>query len=420
MTLTALKSLPSPDPLPLNGQPGTSAKFQKSLTIHPGSLPLIEMLGMISDFLDPAVVEEQFFRLVDELFPFDRVAFFFVKHGKGVLQGKLSRGFAAHLPEEVEVSLAAGQPLAELLTSGLPYHSADGKNEVEMGVLEILQLRNFAFIPIIKRKNLPCWKIEECTDTDCPAHGKSWLRCWHIPGTRCPLCRDSSSAGKADGCAVCPIFSSFERLEGMLLVDNSLSGNPISNEAVAALSVVSQMVALAVCNSKQFQKTLASAIRDELTGLYNRRYFNERLQEEIERSRRDGGIVSLISCDIDQFKRLNDSHGHPAGDRVLALLGTILRNSLRKSDVIARYGGEEFMILMPDTPKEQAWKTAEKLRQHIAAAEIDYGRTLLRITVSFGVASFAGEGDSIEKLLDKVDKALYTAKFGGRNQVCVV
>jgi len=398
----------------------TSAKFHKSLTIHPGSLPLIEMLGMISDFLDPAIVEEQFFRLVDELFPFDRVAFFFVKHGKGVLQGKLSRGFAAPLPEEVEVPLAAGQPLAELLTSGLPYRSAAGKGEVEMGVLEILQLRNFAFIPIIKRKNLPCWKIEECTDTDCPAHGKSWLRCWHIPGTRCPLCRDSSSAGTADGCAVCPIFSSFERLEGMLLVDNSLSGNPISNEAVAALSVVSQMVALAVCNSKQFQKTLASAIRDELTGLYNRRYFNERLQEENERSSRDGGIVSLISCDIDQFKRVNDTHGHPAGDRVLTLLGTLLRNSLRKSDVIARYGGEEFMILMPDTPKEQAWKTAEKLRRHIAAMEIDHGGILFKITVSFGVASFDGDGDSIEKLLDKVDKALYTAKFLGRNQVCVV
>ena len=206
----------------------------------------------------------------------------------------------------------------------------------------------------------------------------------------------------------------------MLLVDNSLSGNPISNEAVAALSVVSQMVALAVCNSKQFQKTLASAIRDELTGLYNRRYFNERLQEENERSSRDGGIVSLISCDIDQFKRVNDTHGHPAGDRVLTLLGTLLRNSLRKSDVIARYGGEEFMILMPDTPKEQAWKTAEKLRRHIAAMEIDHGGILFKITVSFGVASFDGDGDSIEKLLDKVDKALYTAKFLGRNQVCVV
>lgn len=397
----------------------TSPPFYRSLTIHPGALHLIEMLGLVSDFLDPATVEEQFFRLVDELFAFDRVAFFFVKHGKGVLQGKLSRGFAPYPPEEIEVFLAEGQPLAEMLTSGLPYRSAAGANEGEMGSLEVLQLRNFAFIPIIKRKNLPCWKIKECPDADCPAHGKSWLRCWHIPGTRCPLCRDSSSAAKADECAVCPVFSSFERMEGMLLVDNSLSGNPISDEAITALSVVSQMVALAICNSKHFQKTLASAIRDELTGLYNRRYFNERLLEEIERSRRNGEIVSLISCDIDHFKRVNDSHGHPAGDRVLALLASILRGSLRKSDIIARYGGEEFMILLSNTHKNQARETAEKLRQHIAAAEIEHGGTLLKITVSCGVASL-GDGDSIEALLDMADKALYTAKFQGRNQVCVV
>lgn len=399
----------------------TSSPFYRSLTSHPGSLHLIEMLGLVSDFLDPATVEEQFFRLVDELFFFDRVALFFVKHGKGVLQGKLSRGFPSHPPEGIEISLAEGHPLAGLLTSGLPYRSATGSHGEEMGPLEALQLRNYAFIPIIKRKNLPCWKLEECTDTGCPAHGKSWLRCWHIPGTRCPLCRDSSSSSaKADGCAVCPVFSSFERLEGMLLVDNSLSGNPVSDEAVAALSVVSQMVALAICNSKRFQKTLASAIRDELTGLYNRRYFNERLLEEIERSRRYGEVVSLVSCDIDHFKRVNDTHGHAAGDRVLALLASILRNSLRKSDVIARYGGEEFIILLPDTPKEQARETAEKLRLKVAGTDIPHDGISLNITVSCGVASLGEDGDSIEALLDKADKALYAAKFRGRNQVCVV
>jgi len=398
----------------------TSPPFDRSLTIHPGALHLIEMLGLVSDFLDPATVEEQFFRLVDELFSFDRVGLFFVKHGKGVLQGKLSRGFAPHLLEGIEVSLAEGEPLAELLTSGLAYRSATWDNQGKMGPLETLQLWNFAFIPIIKRKNLPCWKIEECANTDCPAHGKSWLRCWHIPGTKCPLCRNSTSAAKADGCAVCPVFSSFERMEGMLLVDNSLSGNPISEETVAALSVVSQMMALAICNSKHFQKTLASAIQDELTGLYNRRYFNERLLEEIERSRRYGEIVSLISCDIDHFKRVNDTHGHPAGDRVLVLLGTILRNSLRKSDIVARYGGEEFMVLLPNTSRNQARETAEKLRLRVAGMEIPHDGTSLRITVSCGVASLGEDGDSIEALLDKVDKALYTAKVRGRNQVCMV
>jgi diguanylate cyclase (GGDEF)-like protein len=387
--------------------------------IHPGSLHLIEMLGLVSDFLDPIAVENHFFRLVDELFPHDRVALFFVKHGKGVLQGKLSRGFAPHSPEEFEVSLAEGQPLAELLTSGLPYRSATGDYEGEMGSLEVLQLRNFAFIPIIKRKNISCWKIKECADTDCPAFGKSWLRCWHIPGTKCSYCRNSSAIAKAAGCAVCPVFLSFERLEGMLLLDNSLSGQPISDEVVAALSVVSQMVALAIFNSRHFQKTLASSIRDELTGLYNRRYFNERLLEETERSRRYGEIVSLISCDIDHFKRVNDTHGHPAGDRVLVLLGAIMRKTLRKSDVISRYGGEEFMVLLPNTSKKQARETAEKLRLRVAGMEIPHEGISLKITVSCGVVSLSEGGDSIEVLLDKVDKALYTAKFRGRNQVCM-
>lgn len=398
----------------------TSSPVEESRKIHPGALHLIEMLGLVSDFLDPANVEEQFFRLVDELFPFDRVALFFVKHGKEVLQGKLSRGFAPHTPDRIEIPLGEEQPLSKLLTSSLPYCSANRSHAEALGPLEKLQLRNFAFIPIIKRKNLPCWKLKECTDAQCPAHGKSWLRCWHVPGTRCPHCQDSPSADKAYGCAICPIFSSFERMEGMLLVDNSLSGNPIGEEVITALSVVSQMVALAIGNSKHFQKTLASAIRDELTCLYNRRYFNERLLEEVERSRRYGQIVSLISCDIDQFKRINDTHGHTAGDRVLTMVGCMLRNSMRKSDVIARYGGDEFMVLLPDTNKNQAWEAAEKLRQHIAATELAHDGTILNITVSCGVSSLGEDGDSIEELLDKVDKALYSAKFQGRNQVCLL
>lgn len=389
------------------------------------TLNLVEMLGLISDPLDPVDVERRFFRFVDELFPFDRIALFFVKHGKGVLQGKLARGFEAQQLERMEISLKE-QPLAELLAAGLPYCSQDGWLEGKLGRMEKLELWNFAFIPIVKRKNFPCWELwelEECSKAGCPAYGKNWLRCWYVTGTKCHV-HGHASASREERecirCIGCPVFANFETMEGLLLVDNSSSGDPLKEEMVKVLFVISQMVAVTLGNSKRFQKTQAAAIRDELTGLYNRRYFNERLFGELERGKRYGGAVSLISCDIDYFKFVNDTYGHLVGDRVLAWLGAFLRNRLRKSDVIARYGGEEFMILLMNTSKDQGWKTAENIRRHIAETEIAQDEIRLKITASFGVASLGGNGESVEDLLHKADMALYKAKLSGRNKVCMV
>jgi diguanylate cyclase (GGDEF)-like protein len=162
------------------------------------------------------------------------------------------------------------------------------------------------------------------------------------------------------------------------------------------------------------------AFRDGLTGLYNHRTFHERLREETARARRYQKQLSLIFCDIDHFKTLNDQDGHPLGDEILRRVGEILKGDSgergRESDVVARYGGEEFCLLLPETPKAGARVKADRLCQAVRGATLPNGR---HITMSFGVASFPEDAKNAEELLAFADHALYVAKHGGRNQVQV-
>jgi diguanylate cyclase (GGDEF)-like protein len=159
------------------------------------------------------------------------------------------------------------------------------------------------------------------------------------------------------------------------------------------------------------------AITDPLTGLYNRRFFQSRLGVEIERAKRYDRVLSLVMLDIDNFKEVNDQRGHQFGDRVLAEVGKILRENVRASDIVCRYGGEEFAVLLPETPLEQAGRTAEKLRTCLKDG-FRKGRDRVYLTVSLGVASCpsAGVGDEIE-LVRRADAALYDAKGLGRDRV---
>jgi len=158
---------------------------------------------------------------------------------------------------------------------------------------------------------------------------------------------------------------------------------------------------------------------DGLTRLTNRRSFIERSESEFERARRAAlKGISCIMIDIDHFKRINDTLGHPAGDAVLVQTASLLLDSARPYDEVGRYGGEEFAVLLPETTIEVATMVAERLRQKIAEHEIVVGRKKVKVTASFGVACFPGEGiETINDLLKAADKALYEAKYGGRNRV---
>lgn len=159
------------------------------------------------------------------------------------------------------------------------------------------------------------------------------------------------------------------------------------------------------------------AIRDPLTGLYNRRYLSEFFDRELSRARRRGISLSIVLGDIDLFKAVNDTYGHLGGDEVLRNFGELLRRSYRSSDVCFRYGGEEFLAVLPDVATRCASKRTEELRLALASSVTVVGASTIRVTASFGIATFPQDGDSFHQLLAAADKALYAAKHSGRNQV---
>ncbi|HET7370082.1 MAG TPA: GGDEF domain-containing protein, partial [Gammaproteobacteria bacterium] len=157
--------------------------------------------------------------------------------------------------------------------------------------------------------------------------------------------------------------------------------------------------------------------QDVLTGLANRRRLDEALDQELRRALRFNHPVALVMGDLDHFKQINDTHGHALGDEVLYQVAEVLRQGVRATDFVARYGGEEFVILLPETNQEQAATVCEKLRELIADAPWKDLDSRLAVTMSFGVAAFAGESQTAAGLLAEADRALYAAKHGGRDRV---
>ncbi len=192
------------------------------------------------------------------------------------------------------------------------------------------------------------------------------------------------------------------------------------------LEHLAAVAAMCIDNAVIHERLKIDGLTDPLTGLYNRRFFERRLHEELDRwARRPGNSLVGMLVDVDHFKRINDQHGHHAGDRILQGVARLLGKELRGSDVLARYGGEEFVLLLPDTTEDQGYLIAERLRALVEEASL--GETVSRpqkITVSVGLACLSGMGspavdDAGAWLLRQADTALYQAKQGGRNRVAL-
>jgi diguanylate cyclase (GGDEF)-like protein len=180
------------------------------------------------------------------------------------------------------------------------------------------------------------------------------------------------------------------------------------------LKAIAAQVAVALENARLYELAMV----DGLTGLFVRRYFDARLGEEVERSRRFAADFSIVMMDVDDFKQLNDTHGHPAGDRILRAIGEVLRRQMRGVDTAARYGGEEFAMILPRTSMVEAYNQAERLRRDLEEVRIVADGEVIRMTASFGIASFQGSGAaSGEELVKLADTALYRAKRTGKNRV---
>jgi diguanylate cyclase (GGDEF)-like protein len=164
------------------------------------------------------------------------------------------------------------------------------------------------------------------------------------------------------------------------------------------------------------------SITDSLTGLYNRRYLDRRLEEEFARAKRYTLPLSILMIDIDHFKRINDNYGHQAGDLVLGYIGKLILNIIRNSDIAARYGGEELLVIAPNTPSSSAVELAERLRKHIEFHELvltsePIKQQKIQITVSIGVSIGRPIIKDVQELILEADEALYRAKREGRNRV---
>ncbi|HVT29817.1 MAG TPA: GGDEF domain-containing protein [Lacipirellulaceae bacterium] len=164
----------------------------------------------------------------------------------------------------------------------------------------------------------------------------------------------------------------------------------------------------------EIEAHISRSLTDPLTGLPNRRELNEKLEERMAAWNRRHDVFSLLLLDVDHFKKLNDRHGHLAGDQVLAAIGRALRGAIRREDAVARYGGEEFAVVLPSTPSEQAILVAQKVREAVSRVVVTRNEQQISVTVSVGLATIE-PNERVEMLIQRADSALYAAKEAGRN-----
>jgi diguanylate cyclase (GGDEF)-like protein len=224
----------------------------------------------------------------------------------------------------------------------------------------------------------------------------------YIPG-----CRETQSE-------MCVPLMFFGEKLGVLALDNALP-DAFDPGDVQPLESVADICAAAIANARHFERTQQLAYLDGLTSVFNRRFFEMRIREELERALRYNTSLSVIMLDIDYFKKLNDEFGHLLGDEVLRQISSIFQQHLRKGDVVCRFGGEEFALLLPQTNGENAFEVAEKLRRTV---ELHHFPGVPRpVTISAGVAAHPECGKNRDEIVSAADAALYQAKMTGRNRV---
>jgi two-component system cell cycle response regulator len=231
-----------------------------------------------------------------------------------------------------------------------------------------------------------------------------------------PVYTKQARVKEAESLLVLPLLTGDEAIGTFMLA--SRERQRFGKDIRDMLGVIANQVAVSLKNGMMYQQMETMATTDGLTGLTNHRTFQDRLVQLLDRAERTQQPASILLCDVDHFKRVNDTYGHPIGDEVLRQVARVLQRSVRKIDIPARYGGEEFAVVLEATGSEGAMHLAERIRRDVAALVIDSDKGQFHVTMSIGISSFPDDARERAVLIERADAALYFAKENGRNR-CV-
>lgn len=216
-------------------------------------------------------------------------------------------------------------------------------------------------------------------------------------------------------CIIAPLICQ-DKVVGVLNLADKIGGDGFSSDDVALVELLSQLVGASVGNIKLFEEIQRQATTDGMTGLANHRTFYRTLEKELLRMRRYGGKISLIMVDIDNLKKINDTHGHHAGDKVIREISEKIKQCIRQVDTAARYGGDEFAVILPNTALADALVAAERMVGSVSELPMTWQKEQIPLSVSVGVGEYDAES-SPEDVTSRSDQALYMAKQAGKNTV---
>jgi diguanylate cyclase (GGDEF)-like protein/PAS domain S-box-containing protein len=312
---------------------------------------------------------------------------------------------------EITLNLLKNNTLDELINM-IVKHSAE---LLDSPYVEIIQVEGDEFVTIATTPNLTKLLGER-------VHISEALLSWQAYSTQKPVVienymnwhkkRGVYTEYSVYAIAEIPILNG-ERCIGVLSFGRNRLNYEFTEDQIQFGSLFANLSALVIENAQLRETLREQSIRDSLTGLFNRRYMEETLIQEISRAVRNGHSLGVIMLDIDHFKKFNDTFGHLAGDSILSQLGQFLQTNIRLEDVACRYGGEEFLLIMPDISLETALRRADLLREGV----LELGWQTEKITISLGVAMYPQHGETMENLIRSADEALYQAKQNGRNRV---
>lgn len=223
----------------------------------------------------------------------------------------------------------------------------------------------------------------------------------------CQFIEEMEDVEKLNGYEIFPAYYGFLAIQGL---------NQADRDNFIALSNQFNMV---IMRARLYEKIEETAIIDNLTCIYSRRHVLERLDEELQRSKKFGLKLSFLMSDVDHFKRYNDRFGHLVGDVILRDIASTIKSNIRQIDLVGRFGGEEFSVILPETSKEGALFAGERIRKAVEEKKIKAYDESLKVSISVGIAVFPDNAHDLQELIDKSDFSLYRAKQTGRNKVCV-